>query len=379
MIWTEPVDNKRRLKLFIDFPHKLYRRDNNYVPELFIAQRDLLTPGKHPFHEHSVMKLFLVYENNTLKGRIAAILNNNHNSFNQAADGFFGFFDCVDDADIAKTLFEEAAKWLREKGATTIIGPVNPSTNEPCGMLLDGFDSPPVAMMVYNKSYYNSLMNEWGFQKKMDLLAYHIDITQIDDRSVRLQQTLLKRLQSKNITIRPINMKEFKKEVAKVREVYNAAWDHNLGFVPMTDKEFNYLAKDLKNVLDPEFCMIAEHGDKLVGFALAIPDINQVLIKLKKGRLFPTGIFKLLTGLKKINYVRVLALGVTEDYRKMGIEACFYASMIVRARQKKIKGAEASWILEHNALMNSGIESMNGKLYKKYRLYQKSIANMEAA
>jgi GNAT superfamily N-acetyltransferase len=373
MIWIEPVDNKRRLKSFIDFPHKLYQGDSNYVPELFIAQKDLLTPGKHPFHEHSAMKLFLVYKNNTLKGRIAAILNNNHNEFNQAADGFFGFFDCVDDIEIAKYLFTEAAKWLREKGARTVIGPVNPSTNEPCGMLADGFEKPPVAMMVYNKPYYNRLVEECGFQKKVDLLAYDINIETIDDRSVKLQESLLKRLQKKNITIRPVNVKEFKKEVEKVREVYNAAWDHNLGFVPMTDKEFNYLAKDLKQVLDPQFCMVAEHEGKLVGFVLAIPDINQVLIKLKRGRLFPTGIFKLLMGLRKINYVRVLALGVTEGYRKMGIEACFYASMIMRGRQRKIKGAEASWILEGNEMMNKGISSMNGKVYKKYRIYRKDL------
>jgi GNAT superfamily N-acetyltransferase len=373
MIWIEPVDTRRRLKSFIDFPHKLYRGDRNYVPELFIAQKDLLTPGKHPFHEHSAMKLFLVYKNNTLKGRIAAILNNNHNEFNGAADGFFGFFDCVDDVEIAKHLFTEAAKWLKEQGARTVIGPVNPSTNEPCGMLTDGFERPPVAMMVYNKAYYNRLVEECGFQKKVDLLAYDINIDTIDDRSVKLQESLLKRLEKKNITIRPINVKEFKKEVEKVREVYNAAWDHNLGFVPMTDKEFNYLAKDLKLVLDPKLCLVAEHNGRIIGFVLAIPDINQVLIKLKRGRLLPTGIFKLVMGLRKIDYVRVLALGVTKDYRKQGIEACFYASVITRGRQRKVKGAEASWILESNAMMNRGIESMNGKVYKKYRIYEKEL------
>lgn len=373
MIWIEPVDNKRKLKSFIDFPHQLYRGDKNYVPELFIAQRDLLTPGKHPFHEHSSMHLFLAYRNNEVQGRIAAILNNNHNTANNTADGFFGFFDCIDDVDVAKLLFAEAAEWLKEKGARTAIGPVNPSTNEPCGMLMDGFEKPPVVMTVYNKPYYNRLVEQCGFHKKVDLLAYDIDIEKMDDRAVRLQDALLKRLKRKNITIRPINIKAFKQEVEKLREVYNAAWDHNLGFVPMTDNEFKYLAKDLKMILDQEWCLVAEHGDKLIGFVLAIPDINQVLIKVKRGRLLPTGIFKLLTGLKRIDYVRVLALGVVEDYRKLGIEACFYASVIARGRQRKIKGGEASWILEGNAMMNRGIENINGKVYKKYRLYEKAI------
>jgi hypothetical protein len=168
-------------------------------------------------------------------------------------------------------------------------------------------------------------------------------------------------------------MRDFKNEAKKLREVYNAAWDKNLGFVPMTDKEFDYLAKDLKMILDPKFCLIAEKEGKIVGFALAIADINQILIKVKRGRLLPTGIFRLLLGKRKVNVVRVLALGVIEGYKKLGIEACFYASIIERAAKKNIIGGEASWILEDNFLMNKGIQSMNGKVYKKYRLFEKVI------
>src|SRR5581483_10531993 len=162
------VRNPKQLKAFIDFPHDLYKGDSNYVPELFIAQRDLLTPGKHPFHDHSSIQLFLAYDGNTLKGRIAAILNNNHNRFNNTSDGFFGFFDCVDEEAIAEELFAAAAEWLKERDARTIIGPVSPSTNEPCGLLIDGFDSPAVAMMTYNKPYYSRLIEKYGFGKKVD-------------------------------------------------------------------------------------------------------------------------------------------------------------------------------------------------------------------
>jgi GNAT superfamily N-acetyltransferase len=367
------IYTKKQLKAFIDFPHDLYKGDHNYVPELFIAQRDLLTPGKHPFHEHSKMQLFLYYKDHVICGRIAAILNNNHNRFNNTTDGFFGFFECINDLEVASALFNAAEQWLKEQGATTIIGPVNPSTNEPCGLLIEGFDNPPLAMMTYNKPYYTSLMKTLSLVKKVDLLAYDISRETVGNRPLLLQERLLNRLRQKQITIRPVNKKDLANEAAKVREVYNSAWDKNLGFVPMTDNEFSYLAKDLKMVLDEEFCLIAEHNGRQIGFALAIPDINQILIKVRRGRLLPTGIFKLLFNMKKINRIRVLALGVNKEYRKLGIEACFYAAITKRVDARHMKGAEASWILEHNEMMNKGIESMNGKVYKRYRIYEKPL------
>lgn len=374
MITTKPVSTKKQLATFIDFPHELYTDDLNYVPELHIAQRDILTPGKHPFHEHSTLQCFLALdENNKVKGRIAAILNNNHNAFNDTNDGFFGFFDCVNDESVAKALFEEAAKWLKAKGVATMIGPANPTTNETVGLLIDGFNEPPVVMMTYNKSYYISLFEKNGLHKKVDLFAYDIRSDSVSDKAIKLQDALIKRLEQKGITIRPINVKDFKNEVRKVREIYNSAWDKNLGFVPMTESEFNYLAKDLKNVLNPDFCLVAEHEGKMVGLALALPDINQILIKIKRGRLLPTGIFKLLFGLKKINYYRVLILGVIEEYRKMGIEACFYAKIIQKGISLNAKGAEASWILENNEMMNKALQNINGKVYKTYRIYEKVL------
>ena len=374
MITIQPVTSKKQLATFIDFPHELYADDPNYVPELHIAQRDILTPGKHPFHEHSSLQCYLALdENNKVKGRIAAILNNNHNAFNHTKDGFFGFFDCINDESVAKALIEEAVKWLKDKGVDTIIGPVNPSTNETAGLLIDGFNEPAVAMMTYNKPYYISLIEKNGFHKKVDLYAYDIRTDSVNDRAVKLQDALLKRLEQKGITIRPINVKDFKNEVKNVREIYNSAWDHNLGFVPATESEFNYLAKDLKNILNTDFCLVAEHQGKMVGFALAVPDINQILIKIKRGRLLPTGIFKLLFGLKKINYYRVLTLGVIEQYRKMGIEACFYAKIIQMGVKYKLKGAEGSWILETNEMMNKALQNINGKVYKTYRIYEKSL------
>lgn len=373
MIQIKPVSSKSDLKAFIDFPHELYKNDSNYVPELFIAQRDMLTPGKHPFHKHSTLQTFLAVKDGKIVGRIAAIQNNNHNKFNEDKEGFFGFYDCIDDHEVASLLLDTATAWLKERGLDTIVGPVNFSTNDTCGMLLEGYEAPPVAMMTYNKPYYHQLLEQSGFGKKVDLIAWKIESGKQNDRVVKLQEALKQRLKLKGINLRPVNIKRFKEEVPLIREVYNKAWDKNLGFVPMTDDEFDYLAKDLKLLLDPDFCLIAEHEGKFVGFALCIPDINQVLIRIKKGRLLPTGLFKLLTQRKKINAIRVIALGVLEPYRKMGIEATFYATIIEKCLEKGIKMAEASWILEHNELMNRAIANINGEAYKKYRIYEKAI------
>ncbi|HMO61825.1 MAG TPA: hypothetical protein PKC39_12615 [Ferruginibacter sp.] len=373
MIQVKPVVSKKELAAFVDFPHTLYKNDNNYVPELHIAQRDLLSPGKHPFHDNAKMQLFLAYDGNVVAGRIAAIINGNHNKFKNTQDGFFGFFDTPDNSETATALLTAAEQWLKENGATRIIGPVNPSTNEATGLLVEGFDTPPVAMMTYNKPYYNNLVSAHGYQKSTDLLAYKLTTAGVDQRTLNLNDQLLKRLAMRGIRLRPIKMNDFYNEVGRVLQVYNSAWQENTGFVPMTEKEFRYMAKDLKMVLDKDFCLLAEHNDKVIGFALAIPDINQVLIKVKRGRLFPTGIFKLLFGVKKIDFLRVLALGVTAEYRKLGIEACFYAAIIQQAKKKGIRGGEASWILEHNDMMNNGLKKLNAEVYKRYRIFEKAL------
>lgn len=367
------VNDKKQLASFIDFPHDLYKNDSNYVPELFIAQQDMLTPGKHPFHEHSTLQLFLAYEGNTIVGRIAAIQNNNHNKINQTTEGHFGFFDCINDQETANLLVDTAAKWLKERDMTSMIGPVNFSTNDICALLIEGFDGPPVAMMPYNAPYYLQLLENTGLAKKVDLRAYKFVAGDYNDRSLKLTEAIRERLKRNNIIIRKINMNDFWNEVVKVREVYNGAWDHNTGFVPATDKEFHYLAKDLKMIVDPDFIYVAEQEGKMVGISLSIPDINQALIKIKRGRLLPFGIFKLLWYKRKIKGLRIMALGVLDGYRKMGIEACLYGLTIKTFQEKKFDYAEASWTLEHNIMVNSAIEQINGKLYRKYRIFEKSI------
>lgn len=366
------VNSKKELEAFIDFPHDLYRDDPNYVPELFIAQRDLLT--KHPFHKHNQLQCFLAYDGDKVIGRIAAIMNNAHNEYNKRNDGFWGFFDCINDQETADSLFAAATQWLKEKGvAQKIIGPVNFSTNEACGLLIRGFDSPPMLMMTYNYPYYASLIEKAGYQKQIDLIAWHWDGDAYDDKSIRLLGALQERLKRSNIIIRKVNLKNFKNEVEKVREVYNSAWDQNSGFVPFTNEEFDWLAKDLKLILDEDFVYVAEQDNKIVGFGLALPNYNEIFKKIKRGRLLPTGIFKLLFGKKNIQSIRIYALGVVDGYRKMGIEACLYGSIIKQYRERGLKHAEAGWTLENNVMINEAIKAIKGDPYKTYRLYEKDI------
>lgn len=373
MIEIIPVETKKQKTQFIDFPHILFRDDPNYVPELFLGQKELLTPGKHPFYKHSSGKLFLAYRNRKIVGRIAGFWNTNNNKFNNVLEGNFGFFDSINDQEVANKLLNAATDWCKEQGATNMVGPINQSTNNSCGLLIQGFELPPVVMMPYNPSYYIDLLENYGFQKKADLRAYLVKKNTASMRSVNLLEKLESRLSRSGIVLRQIKVKDFDNDVKRIKEVYNKAWDKNLGFVPMTDEEFAYAAKEMKMILDPKYAIIAEKEGDIIGFALGIPNINEILINVKNGRLLPTGIFKLLFGMKKIQLVRVMMLGVLEEYRKLGIEACLYGRIIKNAIPSGIQGAECSWMLDDNYMMNHAIEQINADLYKRYRLYEKEV------
>ncbi len=373
MITIVPVETKKQRAAFIDFPHDLYANDPNYVPELFLGQEDLLNPKKHPFYKHSTTQPFLAYKDGELVGRVAAIYNTNHNAFNKVNEGQFGFFDCINDQEVADKLLQTAEEWVKAKGANNIVGPINLTTNDTCGLLVEGFERPPMAMMPYNFPYYLDLISNAGFAKKVDLRAYLVNKAGANQRSVLLLDKLEARLERSGIKLRQINLKDFKNEAEKIKKVYNKAWDKNLGFVPMTDEEFFYVAKDLKMIVDPKYCIVAEKDNEVIGFALGIPNINEILINIKRGRLLPTGIFKLLFGKKNIRSIRVLMLGVLDNYRKLGIEACLYGRIIKNAMPSGILEAECSWMLDHNYLMNHAIEQINADLYKRYRLYEKAI------
>ena len=373
MITIEKIVFPHKITEFIDFPHDLYKNDPMYVPEIFLGQKDLLNPKKHPFFEHSKLDMFLAYKDNKVVGRIAAIRNNNHIAFTGKQEGFFGFFECIEDFEVAKKLFDAAMDWMKKEKLTSIVGPTNFSTNEPFGMLIDGFDMPAMMGTTYNKQYYDAFCKQYGFAKKVDFYAYIIRTESVSEKAVKLSDAFEARLKTKGITIRPISMKNYEKESENASAVYNAAWDKNLGFVPMTHNEFMHLTKEMKMIVDPDLCLVAEHEGKMVGFAFALPNINQLLIKIKRGRLLPFGIFRLLFQRKKINTLRVVVLGVIEGYRKLGIEAIFYSKIITNGKARNMQYAEASLILETNEMMNQGLKNINAEVYKTSRLYEMAV------
>ena len=373
MIEVRKVEGKSDLNRFIDFPHELYYGDEFYVPELNMAQKDLLNKDKHPFFEHSEADFFLAYKNNRIVGRIAAIKNNNYIQYTGESVGYFGFFDVIEDYAVAEKLLDTANEWVSEKKLGYLMGPTNYSTNETCGVLIDGYNSPPTVLMTYNKPYYANFLEQYGFQKEMDLLSYKIKTVDVPDKLIKLSDRILKRLNDSGITIRKVNLKNFKVEIDRIFEVYNKAWEKNWGFVPMTLNEFRHAAKDMKTIVDPDFLLLAEKGDELVGFSLIIPDMNIAFKQMKRGRLLPFGLFKLLYYKSKIDRVRIVTLGVLQEYRKLGIDAYFYTKAFEEAKNKNMEYGEASWILENNEAMNKALLNINGTVYKKHRLYKKAV------
>jgi len=360
------VDSKKALNEFVELPFSIYRDDRYWVPPLRIAVRELLDREKHPFYINAEAEFFLARQDGRVIGRIAAILDRNHNRFHQEKAGFFGFYESVNDAAVARALLERARQWVFERGAEFLRGPVNPSTNYECGMLIEGFDSDPMVMMTYNPRYYPVLMDQLGLRKAKDLYAYLSNANTIDMK--KIDRVADKVLATNGVRVRPINMKEFAADVERVWNVYQAAWARNWGFIPMTKEEFSQMGKEMKMILKPDLVLIGEAGGRVVGFALALPDVNHAL-KAARGSLFPTGLLKILYYQRLIKNVRVLALGVVEEYRASGLAAGFYATLVRSARKLGFGDCEMSWILEDNVLMNRSLEVMGARRYKTYRIY----------
>ncbi len=366
-----PVTTSKLKKKFIDFEWTVNKNTPNWVSPLRMERFKVLDTKKNPFYSHSEIQRFLAYKNGKITGRIAAITNQNYNDFQQDNAGFFGFFDCFNNQEIANTLFQAAADWLKEKGKDLMYGPMNPSTNDEVGILIDGFDTPPYMMMTHNAAYYPQLAEGFGLTKAKDLYAWYVTaddaIKNISKKMRRVSEKILKKY---NITIRNLVIKNLKEEIKLIKDIYNNAWSRNWGFVPFTDDEINVLAKDLAQIADEDLLLLAEKEGNPIAFSLTLPNINEVLKNIPNGRLFPTGIFKLFFGIRKIKYARVLVLGVKKEFQFLGLGSIFYIETIMRARKKGYLGGEMSWILEDNYTMNKPIEDVGAKRYKTYRVYQ---------
>jgi hypothetical protein len=322
------------------------------------------------------MQLFVARRGASDVGRIAAILDRAHNDFHGEKTAFFGFFECENDPEVAGLLFDAAALWAKERRMTTLRGPANPSLNDEAGLLVDGFDSPPVFMMTYNPRYYVSLVEGAGFRKAKDLLAYWFDVgPEPLKRLTRLTDRLRRR--EPDVVVRSITKKSLAADLPAVREVYNSAWEKNWGFVPMTPEEMDFMASRLKPLLDEEFAFLAERRRddgslEPIAFLLAMPDYN-VAIAATKGRLLPFGWLKFLLAQRKIKTLRVITLGIKREYRMRGINAVMFESGLRASLKRGLTGVEVSWLLEDNDLIIRAVKMWGGRLYKTYRIYERGV------
>lgn len=367
------VRTPRDRREFLELPYRLYRGEPHWIAPLRIAQKDILNTKRHPFYRTSDAELFLARRDGRVVGRIMAILNHAHNEFHEERAGFFGFFEAENDPAATAALLDAARDWLRARGAVVVRGPMNPSTNYECGLLVDGFDLDPMVMMTYNPPYYAELLESAGLKKAMDLYAYAIAESYFV-HSNKLQRVAQRLRKKDKIRVRSIDKKDFKNEVAAVRRIYNDAWSRNWGFVPMSEEEFDHLAKDLKQIVDPRIAMIAEQEieegkHKPIAFFLAVPDVNQALKKIN-GRLLPFGLIKLLWHSRKLSSLRVITMGAVSEYQSMGIGSIFLDEIYRRAPAAGFLTGEMSWVLENNVLMNRSAELIGGRLHKTYRIYE---------
>lgn len=360
------------LKQFIKFPFQIYRDNPVWVPPLLVDRMDFFNQNKNPFYKRADVELFMAFKDGAPVGRIAACVNHDHNDFHQEKMGSFGFFESVDDEPVAHALFDAAAEWVRQRGQHRFMGPLSFSTNHEVGFLVDAYDLPAVVMMPYNPPYYLKLAESWGLTKVKDLVAYKIQGSP-GDRIRRIAERVRKR---HRVTIRNLNLKDFDEEINRIREIYNQAWSKNWGFVPLQRDEFAHIAKDMKMIIDPDIAFIAEIDGKPVGFSLSLPNIYEAQIKLRNGRLFPTGLFKLLWALKirkSIGSTRIITLGVIHDYQRRGIESVFYIETYDRSLKNGYGWGEISWILEDNEMMIKAAQAMGSSQYKRYRLLEKPL------
>ncbi len=368
------ADDRNTLIDFIRVPWRIYRGDENWVAPLVADMLKVFSKDKNPFFEHADAAFFVCYDDSRRPlGRIAAIYDRLHFKYRGENVGYFGYFDCVEDSAVAKALFNAAQQWLERKGAVYVRGPINLSMNNECGLLIEGFDDPPAFMMPYNKPYYARLIEENGYVKAKDLLAYWVDLyyDEKPKQFVRYAERLSKKI--KGIRTRYADLRRFREELERFKEVYNQAWMDNWGFVPLTDKEIDFMAKRIRPLVVSKLVVFAEtiEGEP-VGVAMALPDYNFVF-KRMKGSLFPFGIIKFFLYRNQIPRIRLMVLGVKREYRFRGIEFLMLGKMYDFVMKKGYTGAEFSWILEDNEPIKAIIERFGSRVYKRYRIYEKKI------
>ena len=373
---VRPVATRRDETTFIKVPFRLHGGSNAWVPPLVFERRQFLDRRRNPFFEHAEAQYFLCERDGEPVGRITAHIDRRWDEYQGGRDGMFGFFESEDDPEVAKALVEAARSWLRERGRERMLGPMDFTTNDECGLLIEGFDVPPMILQPWHPPYYRELLERLGLTKAIDLLMWDLSFGEMyrgSEFHPAIHAAAEKVTSEHGVEIRNMRKGDLENEVMRFMEVYNEAWGSNWGFVPITQAEVRHQAKSLKPVLDEDWAMMAERDGEILGAALTLPDINQVLKKMN-GRLFPFGWWHFLNGRRKISRVRVFALGVRPAYQHLGIAAAFYIRHLEMGKRKGQMDGETGWILETNEPMNRAMEGMGGKVVKRYRIYEQSLA-----
>lgn len=379
-VTVRKVETPSDFRAFFEFPWTLYKDDSNWVPPLLSMRRDILDKKKNPSWEYMEGDYFAAWRGEKIVGTIAAFINHRHNEFHEEHVGWFGAFDVYDDQEAATALLTTAAEWVKAKGYDAILGPQTFTTHEDCGILIDGFTR-PVLLMPYNPPYYQKLVEGAGFTKAMDIFSFHLSREEevehgTSDRLERLTKGVMKR---NKITIRKIDKSRLKEEFVLFKEIYNAAWDKNWGFVPMTPKELDGMVNSLGQFFNPDFAFFADVEGQPAGFIMAVPDFNQVLQKAY-GRPGVPEIFTLIKALwywkirPVISWARIPLMGVKEIYRNKGVDAAlYYYAITALINSPQIQHSDSGWILEANGNMVSIAKSFGSTIYKTHRFYEKKL------
>lgn len=368
------------VKDFIKIPFYVQGNDPNWVPPLIMDIRKKLDKKRSSFLKHNEAEFFIAYKDGKPVGRIAGIVNNIHNSRYNKTDGFFGFFDSINDQEVANRLFDTVVSWLKSKGMNTIYGPTNYSTNDEWGLLVEGFDSPPFIMMPHNPEYYKTLIENYGFKKAKDLYAWYYDPTlPIDEKFSNLMERVLKRGKFK---VRYIDMKNLKEEVDRIVDIYHDSWSENFFFIPLTEEEKKEISEFLSSIVYPDMVIIIDTEDgESVAFSVVVHNLNEVLIKYRTPNIGVLYIMQLLSLAyrlyikpgNKFNTGRLLLAGVKKKYRGLGLDLVLYMMTYRNAIKRGYKYGELSWTLEDNRMINESIKKMGGRIHKIYRVYYKEI------
>jgi GNAT superfamily N-acetyltransferase len=367
-----PVASKRELNTFIKLPWRLYRNEPNWVPPLLFDRKRFFDRQRNPFFKHAEVEFFLAWRGDQPVGRITAHIDRHFNEFQHHDWGMFGFFECENDPEVAHALLSEAEDWLRARGRDRMVGPMNFTTNDECGVLIDGYDLMPTVLTDWHHPYYPGLLEGAGLTKAMDLYMWSLAVADRGSVHPAIWRVAAEVESKYGIKVRNMRKKDMEAEIGRFLEVYNAAWEQNWGFTPLTEEEVRHYAKDLKPVLDENWAFIAEKDGEPVAAALTLPDYNQVLIHLN-GRLLPFGWAKALWYKRKIDRVRVFALGAKPEWQHTGVAAKLYELHYEAAERLPQKSGETGWTLETNTRMNRAMERMGGKIVRTYRVYEKLL------